>query len=95
MEFNGLPLEPVATAVRLPPPLPVSTAGRRWFHGRQSEHNIKVGCNFADARIFNRAKIYQYGFTLLGVSDGVKNSVPLVLRVAFDVALGGELVLSL
>src|SRR5207237_5519114 len=58
--------------------------------GRKSEHDIKVGRQFAHLRAGDRFELDQDKFPLQRIADAAENAVCLVLRMAVDEQLGGE-----
>src|SRR5207249_833298 len=63
--------------------------------GGKSQHDVKSGGQFADARPLDRGEIHNHGLTRLGVFDSSEDTVALVLRLAFDVTLCGPLLAAL
>lgn len=60
--------------------------------GRKSQNDIEPRRQFADARPFDGSEIDDYGFAGLRIANASENHVALVSRIAFDIALRGELV---
>jgi hypothetical protein len=60
----------------------------------QPKHDVEVCGQLADAGSFDGDKINDDGITGVPIANLPKDAVLLVLRLALDVALSGELVLS-
>jgi hypothetical protein len=52
-----------------------------------TEHDVEPRRHFADARLFDRGEVYNERRAGLRIADASENAVPVVLRMALDVAL--------
>ena len=70
-----------------------NAAGSLAFARRDAQHDVEPRREFADFRIGKRREIDRHRVACLGVADAAEDAVALVLRMALDVALRGEVVL--